>query len=69
MLASNLNAEVHKEKPITAFPSFDSYLSRSSKTSIFLEDCYQTKVEEIINELKNGKPSDFPIALIPSPES
>ena len=64
MLASNLNDEAYKEIPITAFPSFDSYLSRSSETSIFLEDCYQSEVEEIINELKNGKASDIPIALM-----
>ena len=64
MLASNLNAEANKEVPITAFPSFNLYLLRSSETSIFLEDCYQSEVEEITNELKIGKSSDIPIALI-----
>ena len=64
MLASNLNAEAYKDMPITSFPSFESYMSTSCDTSIFLEDCNQSEVELIINELQTGKSSDIPIALI-----
>ena len=38
-IASRLNIDAYIEVPITSFPSFESYMSRSSESSIFLEDC------------------------------
>ena len=38
-IASKLNIDAYSEVPITSFPSFESYMSRSSESSIFLEDC------------------------------
>ena len=61
MLASNLNAEAYKDIPITSFPSFESYMSTSCDTLIFLENCNQSEAELIINELQSGKSSDIPI--------
>ena len=39
-------------------------MSRSSESSIFLEDCDEAEVSNIILELQNGKASDIPIIVI-----
>ena len=39
-------------------------MSRSSESSIFLEDCDKAEVSNIILELQNGKASDIPIIVI-----
>ena len=39
-------------------------MSRSSESSIFLEDCNEEEVSNIILELQNGKASDIPIIVI-----
>ena len=43
-IASKLNIDAYSEVPITSFPSFESYMSRSSESSIFLEDCDEAEV-------------------------
>ena len=65
-IASKLNIDAYSEVPITSFPSFKSYMymSRSSESSIFLEDCDEAEVSNIILELQNGKASDIPIIVI-----
>jgi len=45
-------------------PSFSDYLPRSCPTSIYLSDCNQHEIIEIITELKNGKSSDIPIHVV-----
>ena len=59
-IASKLNIDAYSEVPIISFPSFESYMSRSSEPSIFLEDCDEGEVSNIILELQNGKASDIP---------
>ena len=63
-LASNLNEDAYGNIPITSYPSFESYLSRASDFSIFLEECTPMEIEKIIQELITGKSSDIPIVLI-----
>ena len=63
-IAQKLNEDAYKDNPITAFPSFRTYLSQSSMTSFFLEECTPEEILEIISELENGKASDIPIALV-----
>ena len=40
-------------------PSFSDYLPKACPTSIYLSDCNQHEIIEIIAELKNGKSSDM----------
>ena len=63
-LASNLNYEAYNGIPITDFPSFTSFLSKPCESSIYLEECDEDEISEIIKELKNGKSSDIPIIVI-----
>ena len=63
-LASNLNYETYNEIPITSFPPFESYMSNSCESSIFMEDCNEQEILGIINDLQNGKASDIPIVTI-----
>ena len=39
-------------------------MSRSSESSIFLEDCNEAEVSNTILELQNGRASDIPIIVI-----
>ena len=63
-LASNLNYETYNEIPITSFPLFESYMSNSNESSIFMKDCNEQEILGIINDLQNGKASDIPIVTI-----
>ena len=63
-VARKLNFTAYSEIPITAFPSFQSYLSKSCESSIFLEDCDTNEISNIIRELENNKASDIPIVLV-----
>ena len=49
---------------ISALPSFTDYLPKSCSSSIYLSECDNSEIIEIINELKNGKSSDIPIHVI-----
>ena len=64
LIASKLNIDAYSEVPITSFPSYESYISRSSESSTFLEDYGEAEVSNIILELQNGKASDIPIIVI-----
>ena len=65
-LASKLNQDAYGDIPITAYPSFESYLSSPSNCSIFLEDTDTNEVTSIITELETGKSSDIPIVIVKS---
>ena len=45
-------------------PSFLSYMGKSQESSMFLTDCTDGEILELIRELENGKASDVPIKLI-----
>ena len=62
--ASKLNSETYNEIPITSFPSFESCMSNSCESSIFMEDCNKQEILGIINDLQNGKAGDIPIVTI-----
>ena len=63
-LARNLNTSAYNEIPLSAFPSFHSYLSKPCEKSIFIEDCTDDEILNIIKEFTYGKASDIPIILI-----
>ena len=63
-IAKDLNEDAYKDNPITAFPSFRTYLSQGSETSFFLEECTSEETLNIISELENGKSSDIPISFV-----
>ena len=63
-LASNLNRDVFESEPIGNMPSFETFLSPPCPSSIFLEDCTENEVNDIIRDLKNGKASDIPISVV-----
>ena len=65
-LASNLNDNVEtecKNQNITS-DTFRQYMPPSTINTMFLSNCTEYEVEEIISQLKNGKSSDFPIKII-----
>ena len=45
-------------------PSFLSYMGKSQESSMFLIDCTDDEILELIRGLENGKASDVPIKLI-----
>ncbi|KAL5260067.1 hypothetical protein ACHWQZ_G010252 [Mnemiopsis leidyi] len=49
---------------VAGLPSFSDYLPKACPTSIYLSDCNQYEIMDIIEELKNGKSSDIPINVI-----
>ena len=63
-IAKDLNEDAYKDNPITAFPSFRTYLFQGSETSLFLEECTSEETLNIISELENVKSSDIPISLV-----
>ena len=65
-MAYNLNQEILTQGglPITEVRSFEEYLSKSVKNSIFLRDTDPEEIVEIINDFKNGKASDIPICVL-----
>ena len=59
-IASKLNDNAILETPINdSTGSFKEFMPPSLPKSIFLEDCTEYEVADIINKLKNGKSSDF----------
>ncbi|KAL5268337.1 hypothetical protein ACHWQZ_G002262 [Mnemiopsis leidyi] len=64
-IATKLNkGYCNDEIPLEGLPSFTDYLPKSCPTSIYLSDCNQNEIMDIIEELKNGKSSDIPINVI-----
>ena len=62
-LATKLNETTCNERQNTPI-SFNHYMPSPLPNSIFLDDCTEYEVGQIISELENGKSSDFPIRLI-----
>ena len=64
-LASNMNAVYQCiDIPVLNVPQFSQYLSNKVEPSIFLHDTDELEINNIIEELQNGKASDIPIILI-----
>ena len=64
-LASKLNEKYTDEGiALEGVPSFSDYLPKACSSSIYLSDCNEFEIMEIIKELKNGKSSDIPIHII-----
>ena len=59
-LAPKLNEEVSFE----SFNKFTDFLPPSIANSMFLNECTEYEILEIISELKTGKSSDIPISVI-----
>ena len=59
-IASKLNDEVS----ISPVNSYNEFLPMSSVNSMFLNDCTEHEISNIITELQNGKASDIPISVI-----
>ena len=56
----NANQEISGSK----LPSFEDYLMPMNEKSIFLNDCSEAELLEIISNLDNNKSSDIPIRVI-----
>ena len=64
-IASQLNESItNVELSGSRLPSFDDYLLPSNRKSIFLNDCSEAELLEIISDLDNNKSSDIPIRVI-----
>ena len=64
-IATKLNdKEILESSSNNETESFKRFMPPSLAKSIFLEDCTENEVAEIINNLQNGKSSDFPIRVI-----
>ena len=65
-LASNLNKGYNEigELEMIPIPSFLDYLPNSNLSSMYMSECTDTEVSQIIFELKNGKASDIPVHVI-----
>ena len=65
-IASNMNenSELSDGIPITPIIKFEQFMPKRNLKSIFLYDCTENEIANIISELENGKASDFPIKII-----
>ena len=64
-IASKLNESItNQEISGSKLPSFEDYLMRMNEKSIFLNDCSEAELLEIISNLDNNKSSDIPIRVI-----
>ena len=65
-LAENMNNSVTDDIVTNGLkpPSFLSYMGKSQESSMFLIDCTDDEILELIKGLENGKESDVPIKLI-----
>ena len=63
-IAPKLNIGVYETEPIGNRPPFQTFLPPPCPSSIFLEDCTENEVKNLIHELKNGKASDIPISVV-----
>ena len=64
-IASKLNESMtNQEISGSKLPSFEDYLMPMNEKSIFLNDCSEAELLEIISNLDNNKSSDIPIRVI-----
>ena len=60
----NKTLEPNAGIPIEPIISFEKFMAKRNPNSMFLFDCTEDEVTNIIRELENGKASDFPIKVI-----
>ena len=64
-IASSLNEAIDESTLNNSiFCSFEEFMTKRIQNTIFLEDCDENEILEIISELQNGKSSDIPIFVI-----
>ena len=64
-IASVLNSNImESEIAGCKFKSFEEFMMPSNENSIFLNDCSEAELLEIISQLDNNKASDIPIRII-----
>ena len=63
-LAINLNKSAQDGIDKDSIPQPDTYLAPPCPSSIFLEDCTDNEIIEIIKEFENGKASDIPVVIV-----
>ena len=63
-IATKLNNVENPEYEISSPETFKQFMPPSNEDSIFLPECTEQEVAEIISQLQNGKSSDFPIRVI-----
>ena len=65
-IAEKMNNEAYNDDTNTDnsnSPSFTDYMGRWQESSIFLHECTDDEIMDIIHNLENGKASDIPIKL------
>ena len=63
-LAKNLNENKSESTSVNDAPPHETYFTKPCRSTIFLEDCTNDEIDEIIKDLDNGKSSDIPITVI-----
>lgn len=65
-IAANMNKNFDSNGRVLIMPlnDFQMYMPPRIKNSMFISECTETEVSDIINNLDNNKSSDFPIKLI-----
>ena len=63
-IATKLNNAENPEHEISSPETFKQFMPPSNQDPIFLPECTEQEVAEIISQLQNGKSSDFPIQVI-----
>ena len=64
-IASEMNKRIDETGiPLANLPSFESFVTRSCVNSIYLEECTEEEIENIISTFENGKASDIPVRII-----
>lgn len=63
-LNDNMNNLDEHGIPISNLPDFSKFMSKHTPNSMALHDCDSVEINNIINELQNGKASDIPIKII-----
>ena len=63
-IASKLNDEAEGKSETEQLPSFAEFMPKTNPNSIYLAECSEQEVSEIISGLENSKASDFPIRVI-----
>lgn len=66
-IASNMNENLSATNdgiPLSPLPNFENYIPNPCESTIFMYDCTEAEVNNLIAELQNGKSSDIPIKII-----
>ena len=63
-IASKMNEKSAETVQTGAPPSFQEFMPKSNSNTIFLQECTEDEISQIIARLQNGKASDFPIKVI-----